>query len=127
MPPDHGCRPDRREDPWKRDRASPSQRCGAGPGAFQGPSDDKGELVKDPNGRLVKGNLDRIGAMEKRAGWGSEYPDEMRNGEWECALFGPDGTRNEQANLKACFECHKPNSGKDVGFTFDKLAAPAKP
>jgi hypothetical protein len=92
---------------------------------FKARMNDRGELVKDPNGRLVKGDLDRIGVMEKRAGWGAEYPDEIRNGEWEYALFRPDGTRNEQANIKECFECHKPNSGKDFGFTFDKLPATA--
>jgi Cytochrome P460 len=92
---------------------------------FKARLNEKGELIKDPNGRLVKGNLDRIGVMEKRAGWGAEYPDDMRNGEWEYALFKPDGGRNEQADIKACFECHKPNSGEDFGFTFDKLLAPA--
>src|SRR5262247_1067846 len=30
---------------------------------------DKGELVKDANGRLVRGRLDRIVVMEKRTGW----------------------------------------------------------
>jgi hypothetical protein len=87
---------------------------------FKARLNEKGELIKDPNGRL-----DRIGVMEKRAGWGAEYPDEMRNGEWEYAFFKPDGARNEQADIKGCFGCHKPNSGKDFGFTFDKLPAPA--
>jgi hypothetical protein len=36
--------------------------------------DDKGELVRDPNGRLVR----------------SEYSDDIRNGEWEYARFRPD-------------------------------------
>jgi hypothetical protein len=87
---------------------------------FKAKVDDKGELVKDPNGRLVKGDLDRIGVMEKRTGWGAEYADDIRNGEWEYALFRPDGTRNE-ANIRACFECHKPLSGQDFVFTFSQL------
>ncbi len=93
---------------------------------FKARVDDKGQLVKDPNGRLVKGELDRIGIMEKRTGWGVEYPDGLRNGEWEYALFRPDGTRNEKANLKACFECHKPNSGQDFVFTFPQLVGASK-
>ena len=68
---------------------------------FKARVDDKGELVKDPNGRLVQSNLDRIGVMEKRTGWGVDCPDDIRNGEWEYALFRPDGARNEQANIKA--------------------------
>lgn len=93
---------------------------------FKARVDDKGDLVKDPNGRLVKGELDRIGVMEKRTGWGTEYPEDIRNGEWEYALFRPDGTRNEKANIKACFECHKPKSGEDFVFTFSKLVGAAR-
>lgn len=91
---------------------------------FKARVNDKGELVKDPNGRLVKGDLDRIGVMEKRTGWGAEYPDDIRNGEWEYALFRPDGTRNETANLKACFQCHKPKSAQDFVFKFEELRTP---
>jgi len=36
---------------------------------FKALLNDKGELVKDPNGRLVRGRLDRIVVMEKRTGW----------------------------------------------------------
>jgi hypothetical protein len=88
---------------------------------FKARVNDKDEPVKDPNGRLVKGNLDRIGVMEKRTGWGAEYPDDIRNGEWEYALFRPDGTRNEAANIKACFQCHKPKDAQDFVFKFEEL------
>jgi hypothetical protein len=93
---------------------------------FKARVDDKGELVKDPNGRLVRGDLDRIGVMEKRTGWGVEYPDDIRNGEWEYGLFRPTGTRNEQANIKACFQCHKPRSGQDFLFTLPQLVGAPK-
>jgi len=28
--------------------------------------------------------------MEKRTGWGSEYPEAKRNGEWEYQVFHAD-------------------------------------
>jgi len=90
---------------------------------FKARVNDKGELVKDPNGRLVKGELDRISVMEKRAGWGAEYPENIRNGEWEYALFRADGARNETANVKACFECHKPKGSQDFIFKTEELKA----
>lgn len=88
---------------------------------FKARVNDKGELVKDPNGRLVRGALDRVVVMEKRTGWGVEYPDDLRNGEWEYARFRADGTRDPQANIKGCFECHKPESKRDFVFTLDKI------
>jgi hypothetical protein len=94
---------------------------------YANPEASKMARAGQPNGRLVRGDLDRIGVMEKRTGWGLEYPDDIRNGEWEYALFRPTGTRNEQANIKACFQCHKPlPSGQDFVFTFSKLVSAPK-
>ena len=88
---------------------------------FKALVNEKGELVKDPNGRLVRGPLDRIVVMEKRTGWGIEYPEDLRNGEWEYARFLPDGSRDPKADIKGCFECHKPLSDKDFVFTWPQL------
>jgi hypothetical protein len=94
--------------------------CDGGPGIEESLF-DKGELVKDPNGRLVRGPLDRIVVMEKRTGWGVEYPDDLRNGEWEYARFLPDGRRDPKADIKGCFVCHKPKSDHDFVFTWPQL------
>jgi hypothetical protein len=93
---------------------------------FKAKLDEKGELVKDPNGRLVRGPLDRIVVMEKRTGWGTEYPPDLRNGEWEYARFLPDGTRDPKANIKGCFECHKPEAKRDFVFTIADLVKAAR-
>jgi Cytochrome P460 len=79
---------------------------------------EQGELVKDANGRLIKGELTGIFVMEKRTGWGAEYGDELRNGEWEYARFTPDGQPSPNVDTKPCFQCHKPMSGQDFVFTF---------
>lgn len=75
--------------------------------------DAAGAPIKDARGRFVKGDLIAHAVMEKRAGWGTEYPAEWRNGEWEYAAFGADGKLNEKANYKGCFECHKPHEKMD--------------
>lgn len=88
---------------------------------FKALLDDKGELVRDANGRLVRGRLDRIVVMEKRMGWGTEYPEDLRNGEWEYERFKPDGSRDQTADIPGCFKCHKPKADLDFVFTLPQL------
>jgi plastocyanin len=83
--------------------------------------DAAGNPVKDANGRFVKGDLVGVNVMEKRAGWGAEYPAELRNGEWEYAAFGADQKLNEKANYKGCFQCHKPHEGQDYVISLASL------
>jgi len=86
--------------------------------------DADGNPSKDANGRFIKGDLAAYTVMEKRTGWGTEYPDNVRNGEWEYQAFKADRTPNTAANLTACFNCHKPlNPNQDFVFSYDKLKA----
>ncbi|MGE0853459.1 MAG: cytochrome P460 family protein [Hyphomicrobiaceae bacterium] len=80
-----------------------------------------GEPEKDANGRFIKGELVGYTVMEKREGWGTEYPDDIRNGEWEYQAFKADKTVNDKANLKNCFVCHKPYDKQDFVFSYDKM------
>jgi hypothetical protein len=88
--------------------------------------DAQGNPEKDANGRFIKGNLIGYAVMEKRAGWGSEYPENVRNGEWEYQAFKPDKTVNTDANLGACFNCHKPLDKQDYVYLYDKMKAASK-
>ena len=84
--------------------------------------DAQGNPLKDGKGRFLKGDLIAYTVMEKRQGWGAEYPDEIRNGEWEYAAFGADGKLNDKANYKAnykaCFQCHKPHDAMDFMISY---------
>jgi len=83
-----------------------------------------GNPEKDANGRFVKTDeIAGYAVMEKRSGWGAEYPDDVRNGEWEYQAFTPAKAVNDKANLKACFTCHKPLDKQDYVFSFDKMKA----
>jgi len=75
--------------------------------------DTAGTPVKDAKGRFVKGDFVAYTVMEKKAGYGTEYPPELRNGDWEYAVFNAEGKLNDKANYKACFECHKPHEKMD--------------
>ena len=78
--------------------------------------------AKDSNGRFVKSNtILGYTVMEKQAGWGSEYPESKRNGEWEYQAFRADKTANPNANLDSCFNCHKPQASNDFVYSYDKM------
>jgi len=89
--------------------------------------DEKGNVVKDAKGRFVKGDLIGYGVMEKRKGWGAEYPAEWRNGEWEYSAFTKDRKPNAKANAnsKSCFVCHKPHEGQDFVMSLASLSGTA--
>jgi hypothetical protein len=80
-----------------------------------------GNPIKGPDGRFVKADLRGYAVMQKRNGWGAEYPDEKRNGNWEYRYFNADKTPNEKVNLGACFECHKPLAKQDFVFSYESL------
>src|SRR5262245_37755807 len=89
--------------------------------------DGQGNPEKDANGRFIKTDtIVGYGVMEKRAGWGTEYPDNMRNGDWEYQAFKADGTPNPGANLSACFNCHKPQDKQDFVFSYEKMKTAAR-
>jgi hypothetical protein len=81
-----------------------------------------GNPEKDANGRFIKDKLLGYTVMEKRTGWGAEYPENIRNGEWEYQAFRADKSVNTAAKLQNCFTCHKPLGTKvDYVFSYDKL------
>jgi len=83
--------------------------------------DAAGNPEKDANGRFIKTNIVGYTVMEKRNGWGAEYPETKRNGEWEYQAFRADKTPNSQANLDNCFNCHKPLDKQDFVFSYERL------
>ena len=84
--------------------------------------DTDGKPLKDAAGRFVRGELASIQVMEKRAGWGREYPDDLRNGEWDYAQFSADGARDQPAGATPCLSCHRRRAGDDFVHTRAQLA-----
>jgi hypothetical protein len=67
------------------------------------------------------GELFRYVVMEKRTGWGTEYPPELRNGEWEFQAFNADRSVNQNENVSRCLSCHKGQAQQDFVFTLDRM------
>jgi Cytochrome P460 len=81
--------------------------------------------VVGSDGFFEQGDLAGIAVMEARAGWGDEYPEEIRNGTWEYALFDAKAHTLVERDYQPCFECHKPLQAADFVFSFDALTEAA--
>ena len=76
-------------DAAKKGQPLPTARCS--PWCSTPPSSaPHGNPEKDANGRFIKDELVGYTVMEKRKGWGAEYPENIRNGEWEYQAFTAD-------------------------------------
>jgi plastocyanin len=87
--------------------------------------DDKGVPMRDANGRFQKGDLVAYTVMQKDAGFGSGYTEDIRNGDWEYQVFNAEKKVNDKANLKGCFQCHKPHAGQDYVISLARLTGTA--
>lgn len=88
--------------------------------------DAEGNPAKDAHGRFVKTEPKAYRVMEKRAGWGSDYAADKRNGEWEYQAFLADRKVDGKVNLDSCFQCHKNGDSTNFMFTAAQLSAAAK-
>jgi len=81
---------------------------------------DKSEAIESSLGRRIRDKLAAIAVMEKRAGCCGDRPEEFRTGEWDFAVFSPDGKRLEK-DLNTCRGCHNPLKDADFLFSYDHL------
>lgn len=88
--------------------------------------DTQASPVTDGNGRFIKTDIRGYTAMEKRTGWGTEYSDNIRNGEWEYQSFAANKMPNTTADLSTCFNCHKKQEKMDYVFSYENLKMAAR-
>lgn len=84
--------------------------------------DPSGTPLVGADGNYIKKTIVGQAVMEKRSGWGAEYPESKRNGEWEYRAFTAAGVPNPKANIDNCFRCHKPHAKQDYVISLAKLA-----
>ncbi len=82
--------------------------------------------VKGPDGFFVPEKLVAYTAMQSAAGWGSEFPEMLRNGNWNYAVFTPEKQQRAGVNQAECLGCHKPLDKESYVFTLKQLSAAGK-
>jgi hypothetical protein len=89
---------------------------------YIGVSDGQGGWKRE-NHRLVAGKPVIVLVQQKEKGWGARHPEAVRNGEWEYALFTPDGKPIPADTQKVCMPCHKRFAATDYTFIVDNFFA----
>ena len=59
-------------------------------------------------------------------GWGEAFPEMLRNGDWNYAVFGPDMKARTGVNQAECLACHKPLDKTSFVFSLEPMAKAAK-
>ena len=85
--------------------------------------DDAKNPVKGPDGFFETDKLVAYTAMQREAGWGTEFPEALRNENWNYAVFAADKKPRAGVNQAECLGCHKPLDKVSYTFTLKELAA----
>ena len=84
--------------------------------------DESKNPVKGADGFFAPDQLVGYTAMQREAGWGGEFPEMLRNENWNYAVFTKDKTQRPGVNQAECLGCHKPLDRASYTFTLKQLA-----
>ena len=87
---------------------------------YKAKKDEDGNVVESSLGRRVRAKLAAVAVMEKGDGWGAVFSEDLRNGDWDFAIFSPDGKRLNK-DINACRSCHAPLKETQHLFSFEHL------
>ena len=82
--------------------------------------------VTGSDGFFVSDRLVAYAVMGSGAGWGKDFPEMLRNEDWNYAIFNPDLKMRPGVNQADCLACHKPLDKVSYIFSLDPLSAVAK-
>lgn len=57
--------------------------------------------------------------MQNGEGWGDDYTEATRTGDWQFQWYWPDGSINAEENTERCRACHQSREGREFMFTFN--------
>jgi hypothetical protein len=66
--------------------------------------------------------IHRYFVMEKGPGWGADFEERRRTGDWQFQWFQPDRQINLKENTARCMSCHSSQKDQDYLFTARRLS-----
>jgi cytochrome c553 len=85
--------------------------------------DEAKNPVKDGDGFFQADKLVAYTAMQREAECGNDFPEALRNENWNYAVFTADRKQRPGVNQAECLGCHKPLDKVSYTFTLKELAA----
>jgi cytochrome c553 len=82
-----------------------------------------GKPVMGSDGFFVPDQLLLYTAMAREAGWGKDFPEMLRNDDWNYAVFTTAKQQRPGVNQAECLACHKPLDKTSYTFTLKELAS----
>ena len=70
-----------------------------------------------------EGEVFRYFVMQKGDGWGGDYDDRRRTGDWQFQWFKPDRTVNMSQDTARCQSCHQAREDRQYLYTFEQMRA----
>lgn len=83
--------------------------------------DEDGDAVESALGRRIRAKFAAVAVMQKQKGWGDKFPDELKNGDWDFAIFKPTGERLVKKDLNKCRTCHAPLKDTQHLFSLEHM------
>jgi len=88
---------------------------------YKAKKDKDGKVIKSSLGRRIRDKFAAIAVMQKEKGWGEQYPEALRNGDWDFAIFNPKGERLVDKDLNSCRGCHAPLKDTQHLFSLEHM------
>ncbi len=93
---------------------------------FKAQLDQDGKPIKNRSGAYIADRRAGYSVMERRAEWGRDFPELIRNDNWQYGVFEADGSARSNVNQASCLVCHKPQAQESYLFTLKALEAKAR-
>ncbi len=88
---------------------------------YKAKKDKDGEVIESALGRRIRDKFAAVAVMQKGKGWGAEFDDAHRNGDWDFAVFKPTGERLVKKDLNKCRACHAPLADTQHLFSLEHM------
>lgn len=89
---------------------------------YKAKKDADGDVIESALGRRVRDKFAAVAVMQKGEGWGAKFPEELRNGDWDFAIFSPKGDRLVKKDINECRACHAPLKETQHLFSLEHMA-----